>query len=80
MRIKGTLHEIDPKTRGYELDGLLTNWFGQGAFVLIYVDPKTRQFFATDEQKGHMIPVGYQLFSAGQVGISQVQKEPEGTK
>ena len=73
MRIKGTLHEIDPKTRGYELDGLLTNWFGQGAFVLIYVDPKTRQFFATDEQKGHMIPVGYQLFSAAVQSFREAQ-------
>ena len=79
MRIKGSLQKIDPKTKGYELDQMLTTLFGQGSFVMIYVDPNTKEFWATDEESGHMIPVGYQLFSAGKVGVRQVHNAPNVT-
>lgn len=79
MKITGKLHKLDPHTKGYELDGILTQIFGHGAFVWIYLIPETKEFYATD-QEPRLVGPHYKLFSAGQVGIRPNQSAPQGFK
>lgn len=72
MRIQ--MKSIDPKTKGYELDGVLVQLFGQGKFVWLFVDREKKQFLATDEEPKY-IPPGLSLFSAGQIGVRNEQQQ-----
>lgn len=66
--MKVQMKSIDPKTKGFELDGLLTTLFGRGKFVWLFVDRERKKFYATDEEPIYT-PPGLTLFSAGQVGL-----------
>lgn len=66
MRVK--MKQIDPKTKGHELDKLLVTLFGQGKFVWLFFDESKREFWATDEEPIYYTPPGLRLFSAGPIG------------